>query len=233
MVKKSKKQQNPVSKAVVQSVGAGQSGFLHTVFMLQWHNRCVCVCVRACELQPRCHSTGGTLWTSRVSWQRRRSWSGTPSMTTARRSSCPASSWPTDMNVRKVHNNNLSSPFYDFTWYLYGQISSANFFEKLAKKYLLALYIYLFSSSFVIYPFTTCTVLQISTVRLFLRWESWASLVQPLKVNRMKTTTMFNAKLLFFVRKCNRFPFMFCFIHDFEILCHYFKMVHVSLSAFD
>lgn len=46
MVKKSKKQQNPVSKAVVQSVGAGQSGFLHTVFMLQWHNRCVCVCAR-------------------------------------------------------------------------------------------------------------------------------------------------------------------------------------------
>lgn len=45
MVTKSKKQQNLVSKAVVQSVGAGRSGFLYTVFMLQLHNLCVCVCV--------------------------------------------------------------------------------------------------------------------------------------------------------------------------------------------
>lgn len=36
--------------------------------------------------------------------------------------------------------------------------------------------------------FTTCTALQISTVRLSQRWGSWASWVQPLKVNTNKTT---------------------------------------------
>lgn len=146
MVKKSKKQQNPVSKAVVQSVGAGQSGFLHTVFMLQWHNRCVCVCAR--------------MWTSaKVSFNWRDALDLEGQLTEEEimirdsfRDYCQEKLMPRILMAnrherKKSAQNHLSSPFYDLTWYLYGQISSANFFEKLAKNYFLALYIYLFSKS--------------------------------------------------------------------------------------
>lgn len=126
MVKKSKRRQNHVSKAVM-----SWSWSVWILSHLLWARCSDVTTVCACYPQPRCHSTGGTLWTSRVSWRRRRSWSGTPSVTTARRNSCPASSWPTDMSVSKVHirDNVIRYRSNIFLWC--DQISSAYFFLRL------------------------------------------------------------------------------------------------------
>lgn len=123
MGKKSKRRQNHVSKAVM---SWSWSFWILSYLLLACCGDVTTVCAR--YPQPRCHSTGGTLWTSRVSWQRRRSWSGTPSVTTARRNSCPASSWPTDMNVSEAHIRDNSTRCRSNLFLWCDQISGAFFF---------------------------------------------------------------------------------------------------------
>lgn len=51
--------------------------------------------------QQKYSLTGVMLWTWRVCWRRRRSWSETLSVPTVRRNSCHASWWPTETKVAR------------------------------------------------------------------------------------------------------------------------------------